>query len=79
MAKKLAAESKVTDARDLIVPSEPVAMSPAESKREYDLIGDVVFDPPLTPEERRRRAVGVSVEERLEQIRRRQQGIADSC
>ena len=41
---------------------------PAEP--EHGLVGDVVFDPPLTPEERRQVGVGIPIEERIEQARR---------
>jgi hypothetical protein len=39
--------------------------------REHGLVGDIVFDPPLSPEEQRRRyGLGMSMEERLELARR---------
>lgn len=38
---------------------------------DYDLVGDVVFDPPLSPGELRRRfRFGIPIEERIEQARR---------
>jgi hypothetical protein len=44
---------------------------PPPAEREYDLVGDVVFEPPLPPEELRRRfGYGISIEERLAQVRR---------
>jgi hypothetical protein len=70
MAKKLIAHTKRTSP-SLAVPDEPQVVSAPGAVREYDLVGDVVFEPPLTPEERHRRGVGVSIEDRLEQIRRR--------
>jgi hypothetical protein len=39
--------------------------------REYGLVGDIVFDPPLPPDELRRRyGFGIPIEERIEQARR---------
>ena len=39
--------------------------------REYGLVGDIVFEPPLPPDELRRRfGYGIPIEERLEQARR---------
>jgi hypothetical protein len=50
--------------------TEQAAHAPAV--REYDLVDDIVFDPPLSPEELRRRyGIGISWEERLELARRR--------
>ena len=39
--------------------------------REYGLVGDIVFEPPLPPDELRRRfGYGIPIEERMEQARR---------
>lgn len=77
MAKKLNPQSGAAVPSQTVASGGPTDASLAGTVREYDLIGDVVFEPPLTPEERRRRGVGVSVEERLEQIRRRHAGESD--
>ena len=72
MAKKLNPHPASAAPSQTTIDDGPRDASTAGTIREYDLIGDVVFEPPLTPEERQRRGVGVSVEERLERIRRRQ-------
>ena len=44
---------------------------PPPAERDYDLVGDVVFEPPLPPEELRRRfGYGIPIEELIEQARR---------
>ena len=44
---------------------------PPPAEREYDLVGDVVCEPPLPPEELPRRfGYGVPIEEHIEQVRR---------
>ena len=71
MAKKLISQPRASVPTQTADTDGAQTAATARTVREYDLIGDVFFDPPLTPEERRRRGVGVSAKERLEQIRRR--------
>jgi hypothetical protein len=70
MAKKLIVRKTphtATRADDLDTRS---FVAPDSEPPEHGLVGDVVFDPPLTPEERRRRGIGIPIEERMEQARR---------
>lgn len=53
------------------IPLDDEASAPARPlTEEHGLVGDVVFEPPLTAAERRRRGVGIPLAERLEQARR---------
>lgn len=53
--------------RQAVVPSVAPDRPLAE---EHGLVGDVVFEPPLTAAERQRRGVGIPLAQRLEQARR---------
>jgi hypothetical protein len=66
MAKKQGLTARLSDETT----SEDVEFKIERAIREHGLVGDVVFDPPLTPEERRQRGVGIPIEERIEQVRR---------
>lgn len=66
MAKKQGLTARVSDETT----SEDAVLKIERAIREHGLVGDVVFDPPLTPEERRQRGVGIPIEERIEQARR---------
>jgi hypothetical protein len=51
--------------------SEEAVLKIEQAIREHGLVDDIVFDPPLSPEEQRRRyGRGMSMEERLELARR---------
>jgi hypothetical protein len=71
MAKKVTARSDQPESAKFTVVSDDHKQPGDHGLREHGLVGDVVFEPPLTPEERRRRGVDVTAEERWEQIRRR--------
>ena len=66
MAKKQVLRDRVSDE----TMSEDTLLELERAISEYGLVGDVVFDPPLTPDERRQRGVGIPIEERIEQVRR---------
>ena len=70
MAKQVAAQAERpgSDLASATVDRAEEARQPAWP--EYDLVNDVVFDPPLTPEEHRRVGLDITPEERLEQVRR---------
>ena len=70
MAKTVAAQA---ERRRPVLKSAAVERAedaPQVTWPEYDLVDDVVFEPPLTPEERRRVGLDVTPEERLAQVRR---------
>ena len=71
MAKKLTQTAEPTATTGVAATNR--AQGPpcdSSSVTEYGLIDDVVFDPPLMPEERRQRGIGIPIEERIEQARR---------
>ena len=70
MAKKLIARTEQNDAAQAIPPVDHPDAAAHPAVPEHGLVGDVVFDPPLTPEERRQVGVGIPIEERIEQARR---------
>ena len=69
MADRRASGPDHTDAAQSDVPIREAAPSLAPPVEEHGLVGDVVFEPPLTAAERRRRRVGVPLAERLKQAR----------
>jgi hypothetical protein len=72
VAKKVIPQTASTDTAEAAGPNDGSPLVNESPRLDYDLVGDIVFDPPLTPEEQRRIVgLGMSMEERLEQARRR--------
>ena len=71
MAKKLIPQTEPSDTAEVVSSNGGSLPDTATPALEYDLVGDILFHPPLTPEEQRRMyGLGMSMEERLEQARR---------
>ena len=70
MANKLTTRPTQRVSTDSVAKSDGTAAPGRPLPEEHGLVGDVVFEPPLTAEERRRRRVGIPLAERLEQARR---------
>ena len=71
MAKKLKPKTHGPTMPEGDNPAQVTGPSAEKAVRDYDLVGDVVFDPPMSPDELRRRfKYGVPIEERIAQVER---------